>query len=125
MSDEYQKGRYDELVERHKELIGLYQHLLWQMQTTQLTSGPGFHGAEVNVYAGSKIDAKAIAWSVGSASAVFSILAYYVGLVPLTFGVTVFVFSLILGLSIHFMKKKEDKENQPLPRVPPIPPQRS
>lgn len=71
MSAEYQKGRYDELVERHKELLDLYTRLVWQMQTSQLTSGPGFHGAEVNVYAGTRVDPKAIAWSLGFASAVF------------------------------------------------------
>jgi len=125
MGANYQKGRYDELVERHKELLGLYERLLWQMQTSQLTGGPGFHGAEVNVYAGSKIDPKAIMWSIGVASAVFSILAFYAGLVPLAFGVAVFVFSFVLGLSTYFMKKKEDRENQTVPRIPPIPPQRT
>lgn len=120
MSAEYQKGRYDELVERHKELLDLYTRLVWQMQTSQLTSGPGFHGAEVNVYAGTRVDPKAIAWSLGFASAVFSILAYYIGLVPVAFGTAIVVFSFVLGLSIHFMKKKEDRENQPVPRIPTI-----
>jgi len=125
MGEEYQRGRYDELVERHKELLELHRHLLWEMQTTQLSSGAGVHGGQVNVYAGSKIDSRAIAWSIGSASAVFSVLAYFVGLVPLALGVAITVFSLVFGLSLYLTKNKEEHEHQPLPQLPPIPPKRS
>ncbi|MGA2680640.1 MAG: hypothetical protein ABSF44_02445 [Candidatus Bathyarchaeia archaeon] len=121
ISEDYQRGRYDELVERHKELLQLYQNLIWQMQTTQLTSGSGVHGAQVNVYAGSKIEAKTITWAIGLASVAFSILAYFVGLVPVAFGVAITVFSVSFGIGLYLSKKKEDKENQPMPSLPNMP----
>jgi hypothetical protein len=121
VSGDYQRGRYDELVERHKELLQLYQNLLWNIQTSQLTRGAGVHGAQVNVYAGSKIDAKTITWAIGLASVAFSTLAYFVGLVPVAFGVAISVFSVSFGIGLYLNKKKEDKENQPIPRLPNMP----
>lgn len=121
MSADYQKGRYDELVQRHKEMIELYKHLLWQMQTSQLTNGSGVHGAEVNVYAGSKIDPRAVTWSIGIASIAFTVLAFFIGFAPLTFGVPISLFSILFGLSVHLSKKKNDRENQSIPRLPKIP----
>jgi hypothetical protein len=118
---DYQKGRYDELLERHKEMVELFKHILWQMQTSQLTSGSGVHGAQVNVYAGSKIDAKTVIWSISLASIVFSVLVYFMGLVALAFGASIAVFSLSFGILLYINKKKEDIENQQVPRLPPTP----
>lgn len=121
-SADYQKGRYDELVERHKELLQLYQNMIWQMQTTQLSNGSGVHGGQVNVYAGSKIEARTITWALGLASTAFSIIAYFIGLglVPLAFGAAVSIFSVSFGIGLYLSKKKEDKENHPIPRLPTV-----
>ena len=102
----------------------MYKNLQWQIQTSNLSSGSGIHGAQVTVYSGSKIDPKTVTWSIGGASVVFSILAYFIGLVPLALGASIAVFSLIFGLTVYFSKKKDEKENQPIPRIPPIPQKR-
>jgi hypothetical protein len=118
---DYQKGRYDELVEQHKEMVELFKHLLWQMQTSQLSSGSGVHGGQVNVYAGSKIEAKTVVWSISLASIVFSVLVYFLGLVALAFGVSIAVFSLSFGILLYVSKKKDDVENQQVPKLPKMP----
>ena len=78
MSVDYQKGRYDELVERHKELLELYRNLQWHA----LTSIPraGVSGAEVHYYGGVKIDPKTIGLTIGGGGIAFSILAFLLGL---------------------------------------------
>jgi hypothetical protein len=120
---DYIQGRYDELVEQHKQTNELLKHILWEMQTAQLTSGTGVHGGQVNVYAGSKIEAKTITWSLGFASVAFSIMSYIIGLglVPLAFGVAVSIFSVSFGIGLYLSKKKEDIENQHIPQLPNMP----
>ena len=122
MSLDYQKGRYDELVERHKELLGLYNNLQWQALTNVPRSGVS--GGMVNYHAGVDVNPKTIGWSLGGTGITFSVLAYFLGLVPLTFGVSLSVFGILYGLLSYFLKEPEQKEERPIipRRLPTNPP---
>ena len=122
MSLDYHKGRYDELVERHKEVLEMYKQLQWEMHTSNLTSGSGVHGAEVNYYAGVKVDPKTIGLTIGGGGITFSILAYLLGIVPLTFGLTISAFGLLYGFLSYIRKDPEQKTATPHPSYP-MPPQ--
>ena len=113
MSVDYQKGRYDELVERHKELLEMYKNLQWQAMTNVPRSG--ISGAQVSYYAGNRIDSKTIGLTIGGGGITFSILSYFLGLTPLTFGVTISVFGLLYGLFSYLRREPEEKKPQPIP----------
>jgi hypothetical protein len=116
LSADYQKGRYDELVERHKELLLLYQRLEWMTMTSIPRSG--ISGAEVHYYGGIRLDPRAIGLTIGGTGVAFSILAFSLGLVPLTFGVTISVFGALFGLT-SYLKRETTKEAPQPPQIPP------
>lgn len=107
MSLDYQKGKYDELVERHKELLGLYQNLQHQMQTSYMTSGAGVHGAEVHYYTGTRINTKTIGLTFSAAGISLTLANYFFGLSVLTLGLTISATGIVFSL-LQFLKK--DKE---------------
>src|SRR5665648_644303 len=102
----YQKGRYDELSERHKEMLELFKNLQWHVLTNIPRSGAS--GAMVNYQSGLKINPKVIGFTLGGAGITFSLLSYFLGLVPITFGVSLAVFGVIYGMLVHFVKTPED-----------------
>jgi hypothetical protein len=120
MSD-YQKGRYDELVERYKELLEMYKSL--QCQATVSTPRSGISRAQVSNYAGVKIDPGIIWVTIGGASIIFAVLArYFLGFTPSTFALTIAAFGflydllshgLLYGLLSHVRRKLEEKKSQP------------
>ena len=101
MSD-YQKGRYDELVERHKELLEIYRNLQWNVMTNIPRSGVS--GGQVIYHAGAKIDSKIIGLTIGGGGITFSVLSYFLGLTPWTVGTTIATFGLLYGL-LSYLKK--------------------
>jgi hypothetical protein len=109
MSLEYQKGRYDELVERHKELLDLYRGLQQQMHSTYLTSGGGVHGAEVHYYTGTRINTKTIGLTFSTAGISLTLANYFFGLSVLTLGLTISATGIVFSL-LQFLKKDKDKE---------------
>lgn len=121
MSLDYQKGRYDELVERHKELLEIYKNLQWQALTNIPRSGVS--GAMVNYHTGLNVNPKVIGWSLGGTGISFSVLAFFLGLVPITFGVSLSVFGLLYGLLTHFLKEPEKQDYPIVPRM--LPPKHS
>ena len=118
MSLDYQKGRYDELVERHKELLELYRNLEWHALTNIPRSGVS--GGMVNYHAGVDVNPKTIGWSLGGTGIAFSVMAYFLGLVPITFGVALSVFGILYGVLSHFLKGETEREERPIiPRKSP------
>jgi hypothetical protein len=115
----YQKGRYDELVESHKKLLEMYHNLEWHA----LTNVPraGISGASVSYHSGVQINPKVIGGTLGGTGITFSILAYLLGLVPTTFGVSLAMFGLLYGVLTYLLKEPEedDMNRFALPRLPP------
>lgn len=118
MCAQYQKGRYDESIERHKELLEMYRNL--QFQAIVNVPRAGISGAEVHYYSGAKLDPRAIGLTISGSGITFSILAFLLGLVPLTFGVTISVFGILFGVTSYF-KKETIKEVPQAPQIPPPP----
>jgi hypothetical protein len=116
MSAEYQKGRYDELVERHKELIEMYKNLQW----TAMMNVPraGVSGAEVHYYGGVKFDTRAIGATIGGTGIAFSLMTFAIGLVPLTFGISFAVFGVLFGLTSYLRRETKETSNPQLPPAP-------
>jgi hypothetical protein len=108
MSADYQKGRYDELVERYKELLEMYRSLQWNVISSMPRAG--ISGAQVQYYSGTQIDSKTVGWAIAGGGLTFSIFAYYFGLVPLTFGATFSALGLIYSILSTLLKKPEDKK---------------
>jgi hypothetical protein len=111
MSTDYQKGRYDELVERHKELLEMYRNLEWQAFVNVPRSG--ISGAMVHYYSGVKFDSRAIGLTIGGTGIAFSILAFLYGLIPVTVGITLAVFGVLFGLT-SYLKKETAETSQAL-----------
>ena len=123
MSKDYQKGRYDELVDRHKELLEMYKNLQWTAMMNVPRSG--ISGAEVHYYGGVRFDPRAIGLTIGGTGITFSLLSFFLGLVPLTFGVTISVFGVLFGVA-SYLKKEAIKEMPQIPQIPPtLPPQQT
>src|SRR4030042_4779154 len=120
MCAQYQKGRYDELIERKKDLLEMYKNLQWQ--AIMNVPRAGISGAEVHYYSGAKLDPRAIGLTVSGSGIAFSILAFFLGLVPLTFGVTISVFGILFGVT-SYLKKETPKEVSQAPQIPHTPPQ--
>jgi hypothetical protein len=113
---DYQKGRYDELVERHKELLELFKSL--EMHALINVPRSGVSGAVVNYQSGLKINPKVIGGTLGGTGITFSVLAQFLGLVPVTFGVSLAMFGFLYGILAHFMKIPEDEgANYPIPKA--------
>lgn len=118
MSKDYLKGKYDDLLERHKELQEMYRNLLWQFSTKRDAM---VSGAQVAYYAGVKFDTTTIGLTIGGTGIVFTVFSYFLGLVPITFGVTLSAFGFLYGLISHLRKKPEEEQQPTFPTVPPHP----
>jgi len=118
MSKDYLKGKYDDLLERHKELQEMYRNLLWQFSTKRDAM---VSGAQVAYYAGVKFDTTTIGLTIGGTGIVFTVFSYFLGLVAITFGVTLSSFGFLYGLISHLRKKPEEERQSTTPKIPPIP----
>ncbi len=97
---DYQKGRYDELVDRHKELLEMYQRLLHEKPM-------GVHGASVNYFAGPKINPKTVGLTFSAGAIALAISQNFFGFSIFTASISVAIASITFSI-FQFIKKTEE-----------------
>ncbi len=111
----YDKGRYDELLERYKGFQQMYEKLFWEFSTSLHTGK--ISGAQVHYYAGIRVDPSTVGLIIGGGGIAFSVLSYFLGLTPPTFGVTILVFGFLYSLISHLKKKPLEKQESLVSRL--------